>query len=255
MPLNRTILRSALALGLAGLLAGCAQVPPNAGENPADPWERMNRNIYGFNDAVDRAVLKPVAKGYEWVLPKEIRSGVSRMFDNLGEPSNALNNMLQGKFSDGFVSLGRFVLNSTLGFFGFADVAAHMGIEPRREDFGQTLAVWGAPQGPYFVIPFLGPSTVRDVWSYPEEVATSPLTYALWDKDWDIKLSVGTLNVLDARSRLFELEDLRESTVDEYVAVRDAYLAMRRKAVLDGAPADEEEELESLTPLSLDDEE
>lgn len=242
------------ALVGALVLAGCAQIPPNAGENPADPYEAMNRHVWAFNDTLDRAVLKPVAEGYRAVTPDVVETGVSNTFDNLFSPSHALNNTLQGKVSDGVGQGFRFLVNSTFGLFGIFDVAEMIGLEEKPEDFGQTLAVWGVDQGSYLVLPVLGPSTTRDVWRYPEEFATSPLTYALWDNDWWIGTSITALGVVDTRAGLLKYEDLRSNVVDEYAALRDAYLAGRQRAVTDGEVGDPDEELGTLTPLPLDEE-
>lgn len=243
------------ALAAASMLAaGCADLPPGAGENPVDPYEGFNRNVYAFNDALDRAVLKPVAKGYRSITPDPVERGVSRMVDNLFVPSHALNNTLQGKVDDGIGSAFRFLVNSTFGLAGAFDVASWIGLEEKPEDFGQTLGVWGVPSGPYLMLPFIGPSSARDVWRYPEEFATSPITYITWNEDWWIGWSATGVMAIDARARLLEYEDLRKNTVDEYVAIRDAYLARREKLVRDGAAPDESEELESLTPLDFGDE-
>ena len=242
------------AAGALLLLAGCAQVPPNAGDNPVDPYEVANRHVWAFNDAVDRAVLKPVAEGYRKVTPKPVEEGVSNFFGNLFVPSHALNNTLQGKVSDGVGQAFRFLVNSTFGVCGIFDVASRIGLESKPEDFGQTLGVWGVPQGSYLVLPLLGPSSTRDAWRYPEEFATSPMTYVLWNEDWWIGSALTAAGVVNARAQLLALEDLRASTVDEYAAVRDAYLASRRRLVDDGAVIDSEEELGTLTPLPMDEE-
>ena len=239
------------AAGAALLLAGCAEVPPNAGENPADPYEAFNRNVYAFNDALDRAVAKPVAKAYvEWT-PDFVQTGVSNAMDNLGEPTNTVNNLLQGKADAGIGTLFRFLVNSTFGIAGLFDVASEIGLEKAPEDFGQTLGVWGVESGSYLVMPVLGPTSTRDVTRYPVGWATAPMTWALWNEDWYWGAGLWLVDGIDARARLLELEKFRESTVDEYAAVRDAYLAARRRAVADGEAMDAEEELETLTPLDF----
>ena len=208
---------SALSLGLSG----CANVPPDAGQNPEDPYEAFNRNMHAFNVMVDDAALKPVTKGYRSVTPQIVQDGVSNAIDNLGEVNNTLNNVLQGKVDQGITSAFRFMLNSTIGVFGLFDVATWVGMERAPEDFGQTLGVWGVPEGPYFELPLLGPSGGRDIFKWPVQTATNPITYLTWD---------------------------------EYVAIRDAYRKSRRMAVADGQ-IDEDAQLNSLTPLSFDDEE
>ncbi len=150
---------------------------------------------------------------------------------------------------------GRFLVNSTFGIAGLFDVASEIGLEKAPEDFGQTLGVWGVGEGSYLVLPVLGPSSTRDWTRYPAGWATSPTTWALWDEDWYWSAGLWVVDGLDTRARLLELEKFRESTVDEYAAVRDAYLAARRRAVADGEAMDAEEELETLTPLDFSDEE
>lgn len=237
---------------MAGLLAGCAQVPPDAGQAPHDPHEAFNRHMWAFNDALDRAVLKPVAKGYVAVTNEPVRDAVSNAVDNLGEPDNALNNLLQGKGKAGVESTFRFLVNSTFGIAGLFDVASWIGMERRPEDFGQTLAVWGAGEGSYWVLPFLGPTTTRDVWRYPVGWGLDPATYLYWDEDWWLGAAHTVVEVVDGRARLLEVEDqVRGATMDEYIAVREAYLSMRRNAVRDGEVS-EEEELGGLTPLNFE---
>lgn len=246
-----------LAAGAAAcyaLLAGCAQVPPNSGENPADPYETMNRNVWAFNDTLDRAIARPVAETYvEWT-PEWVRTRVSNAVGNLVEPGNALNNTLQGKVNNGVEGVMRFLVNSTFGICGLFDVAGEIGMKSHPEDFGQTLGVWGVGQGSYLVLPVLGPSSTRDWTRYPVAMAADPLTYVLWNEDWYWSVGVTTVAFIDTRAGLLALEGVRASTVDEYAAVRDAYLAKREFDVRDGAARDEAEELGGLTPLPLDEE-
>lgn len=243
---------AALAAGV--LLAGCAvSVPPDAGQNPADPYESFNRHMYAFNTTLDRYVAKPVAQAYVDWTPSFLRDRVHSAVDNLFEPSRALNNTLQGKIDDGVSSAFRFLINTTFGIAGLVDVASWIEIESKPEDFGQTLGKWGVPPGPYIVLPFLGPSTARDVSRYVEEVGTNPVTYAFWNENWWLSSSLTVVGLVDKRAELLKLETIRQSTLDEYVAVREAYLSARENAIRDGEPQDEEEELQSLTPLDFDD--
>ncbi|MCG8435004.1 MAG: VacJ family lipoprotein, partial [Gammaproteobacteria bacterium] len=154
-PRYTRLLLSAVCLAF---LAGCAAPEKRT---PGDPLEPFNRAMFKFNDAVDRAVIKPVAKGYAKT-PKPFRKGVNNFFSNLSAPVTIINNFLQGKFKKAFSDTGRFLMNSTIGLFGIFDPASRVGLARHREDFGQTLGAWGVPSGPYLVIPFLGPSTVRD---------------------------------------------------------------------------------------------
>lgn len=249
--------RAAAAAALAGaaaMLAGCADVPPNAGENPADPFESFNRQMYAFNKGVD-VVAKPVAQAYVDWTPSFVQTGVHNAVDNLFEPSRALNNTLQGQVNDGIGTVFRFLVNSTFGIAGLFDVATEIGLEKKPADFGQTLGKWGVPAGPYLMLPFVGPSTARDVTRYVEEFGTNPLTYALWNEDWYWSAGVTFVVFVDGRAQLLQLEGMRQNVVDEYVAVREAYLSLRRKAV-EGPGADDggEAELENLTPLDFGDE-
>jgi phospholipid-binding lipoprotein MlaA len=219
------------ALLAALLLAGCA----TSGErNPRDPWEGFNRKSYAFNDAVDRAVLKPVAEGYEKVVPAPAREGVNNFFSNLEDIGTSLNNILQGKPVEGINDFGRFIVNTTLGFFGLWDVATPMGLEKHYEDFGQTLGVWGMPSGPYLVIPFLGPSTARDApakavdpsWYYSNAVDSNGVYWGLW-----------TLDKVRERANLLKAEGvMAEAALDRYSFIRDSWLQRRRSQVYDGNP-------------------
>lgn len=246
--------RYPLCAALLALTAGCAQIPPNAGQTPQDPHEVFNRHMWVFNDALDRAILKPVAQGYVSITNEPVRDAVSNSVDNLLELDNTVNNLLQGKGKAGVESGFRFLVNSTFGIVGLFDVASWIGMERHEEDFGQTLAVWGAEPGAYWVLPFLGPSTTRDVWRYPVQWALTPTTYLYWDEDWWIGAAHTAVTVVDGRARLLEVEEqIRGATVDDYIAVREAYLNMRRNAVYDGN-VPEEEALESLTPLNFEEE-
>lgn len=218
------------ALLAALLLAGCA----TTSENPRDPWEGFNRKSYAFNDAIDRAVLKPVAEGYEKVVPAPAREGVNNFFGNLEDIGTSLNNILQGKPTEGINDFGRFVVNTTFGFFGLWDVATPLGLEKHYEDFGQTLGVWGVESGPYLVIPFLGPSTARDApakavdpsWYYSNAVDSNGVYWGLW-----------SLDKVRERANLLKAEGvMAEAALDRYSFIRDSWLQRRRSQVHDGSP-------------------
>ena len=250
MKASKTLLAASLG---AMLLAGCAQIPPDAGQNPDDPYEAFNRQMYAFNDGLDRAVLKPVTVAYRAVVPEMARDGVSNVMDNMREPGNAVNSILQGKVGEGVSTVFRFLLNTTIGVGGLFDVASRVGIEPHQEDFGQTLAVWGVGEGSYLVLPILGPSSTRDVFRWPVQTGLNPVTYLAWDEEWYWATGYAALDAVDARSRMIDggLDDMRANVVDEYAAVRSAYRQMRRNQVADGQQS-AEEELGTLTPLSLE---
>lgn len=245
-----------LAAGFASalVLAGCASVPPDAGTNPEDPWEKMNRQTFMMNTVLDEFMMRPIAKGYVNVVPEPVRTGVTNVFVNLGEPSNVVNNALQGKGEDTLASVFRFLINTTFGLGGVFDVAGTVGNQPeRREDFGQTLQVWGVPRGPYFVIPFLGPSTVTDAAGDVVDCFGEPMTYVENDL-----VSWGSWGVyaVDLRARMLPATDLLRDSIDPYVMAREAYFSTRRNAVYDGNPPleltpdefeDEDEEAEAQT--------
>ena len=236
--MSRTLQRTLVAAALCSALASCAVVPPNAGENPNDPWEAFNRQTHAFNMTLDEYVLHPVAKGYADYVPSPVQDGVSNFFSNLGEPGNMLNNFLQGKVKEGFVSLARFLINTTVGIAGLFDVASHMNLEYAPEDFGETLGVWGVGSGPYIVWPFLGPSTIRDTASLPVDWATYPPTYYFWGEGDKTKyaIALGALDVINTRAQLLPTDSMLQTALDPYVAVREAYLLNRENKVWDGNP-------------------
>jgi phospholipid-binding lipoprotein MlaA len=155
-------LGAALVLLLVVLAAGCATIPPDSGQDPRDPMETLNRHVFAFNEGFDDVVMKPLAEAWVFVLPEEVRTCFSNAFANLREPSNALNNLLQGKPAEALSDTCRFAVNTTVGLLGCFDVATRMGLERSQEDFGQTLGVWGAGPGPFLMVPVFGPSNVRD---------------------------------------------------------------------------------------------
>lgn len=224
--------RALLATLALALASGCATVsgPPN----PKDPWEGYNRSMYEFNDTADRYVLKPVAQGYQKVTPGFVQAGVSNFFDNIQDLSTGLNNLLQGKFTDGASDLGRLVVNSTLGILGLWDVATPMGLEKHNEDFGQTLGWWGVPSGPYFIIPLFGPSTARDA---PARYVDPSFAYNRRIGDVAARNALYGLDIVRTRAGLLGAEKvLDEAALDKYSFTRDAWLQRRRNMVFDGRP-------------------
>lgn len=198
------------------------------GKNP-DPWEKFNRGVYRFNDVADRYVLKPVAKGYKAATPEMVRIGVTNFFINLRSPLVVMNDLLQGKFKQAGGDTLRFVVNSTVGVVGVVDVAARINLPLHDEDFGQTLGVWGVPSGPYVVLPFMGPSSVRDGTGLMVDAAANPRRRLLVDEvDW-ILFGV---DVVNSRASLLDLEDIIQG--DRYLFIRDLYLQRRAYSVQDG---------------------
>ncbi len=229
---------AALVVFLSLLLAGCATAP-NAKKDPRDPLEGVNRVSYKVTDAVDRAVLKPVAKGYKAIAPQFVETGVSNFFSNLGQPTVILNDLLQAKFRTGFSDTGRFLVNTTLGIAGLWDPASNMGLDKHDEDFGQTLGKWGMPSGAYLFIPLYGPSTIRDGVGSFADVYTDPLHYVERDA-W--RYSLYGASLIDMRARLLETDETLQNTFDKYAFVRNAYLQRRQYQVTDGAAAPLEDE-------------
>lgn len=196
----------------------------------ADPWEGFNRKIHNFNDAADRWVMKPVASGYVTITPDPVERGVSNFFDNLLEIRNVLNEVLQGKWKQAGKDTGRFLVNSTIGIVGIFDVAQYMKLERSEgEDFGQTLAVWGVDSGPYVVLPFLGPSTLRDTAALPVDWYTNPMSEI---DNISLRNSLRALSFVDTRARLLEAEGFISG--DRYVFLREAYLQRRDYLINDG---------------------
>lgn len=219
------------ALGLAGIiaLAGCATAT-----DPRDPIEPINRGIYKFNDTVDKAVLKPVAQGYKAVLPSPVRSGVTNFFGNIDDVFTALNNALQFKFQRATSDFMRVVFNTTFGIAGIFDVATSFGLEKHDEDFGQTLGYWGVGDGPFLMLPFLGPSNVRDTVGLAAYYQLDPVTNL---DHIPTRNSLTALRAVDHRARLLDAEKvLDEAALDPYTFLRDAYIQHRRSVIHDGNP-------------------
>ena len=208
---------------LALALVGCATVPPSE-RNPRDPWQRVNRGVYKFNDALDTAVVAPVARTYVRVVPQLVRTGVTNFFNNLTSPDTIVNGLLQGQLQPFARDTGRFVVNSTIGIGGLFDPATRMGLTLDARDFGQTFGKWGIPSGPYVVLPLLGPADVRDaIGRVPDEYA-DPRHY-IRNVYWDYGLLL--LSDVKARADLLPLTDMAKKTFDPYAFERNAYLQHR----------------------------
>lgn len=199
-----------------------------------DPWMGLNKRTQTFNDTADRWVLKPVAKTYVNVLPSFARYGVTNVFANLGDVSNGVNNLLQGKPLKGLSDLGRIVINTSLGLGGLFDPASGIGLTKHNESFGQTLSVWGVPKGPYLVLPLLGPSTLTDAVSRPLDSALDPIRYL---HPVDHRNRIYALVVVEGRASLLGAE--RSIFGDRYLFLRDAYLQRRNYLVNDGQVKDD----------------
>ena len=194
--------------------------------------------MFSFNRGLDKVTTKPLAQGYEKVTPRPLRKGIGNFFRNLGTPASSLNNFLQGKPKRGFSELGRFVFNSTLGVGGIFDIATAGGLEAHNEDFGQTAAVWGVPNGPYVMIPLLGPSTLRDGLLFPLSLITDPLYH--YDNT-SVRDKLVVLRVIETRARLLPLESTLEESKDPYLTLRESYLQNREFEIYDGEPPEDDE--------------
>ena len=221
---------------LGGLLTVSATSFVAADESNPDPWEPVNRVVFRFNDTLDTYALKPVAKGYDRVMPGFLNDGVTNVFNNLGEPKNLINNLLQGKLHDAGVDLGRFLMNSTVGVVGVFDVATRMGLQRNDEDFGQTLGAWGVQSGPYVMLPLFGPSTLRDGSAFAVE-GLGGYNYGSQTDHVPTRNTAAGIDVVDTRARLLSQERLIRG--DKYRFIRNAWLQNREFKVKDGQVEDE----------------
>ena len=228
-------MRLLLALLAALTLSACA----TTGGDPRDPWEGVNRKTYAFNDALDRAVMKPIAQGYQKVTPRFAQEGVNNFYSNLEDIGTTLNNLAQGKVKQGASDAARFVVNTVVGVFGLWDVATPMGLEKHDEDFGQTLGWYGVPPGPYVVIPLLGPSSARDA---PARVIDPAWFYNDYLPD-RVYWSFWGVDKVRTRANLLKAGNiLDDAALDPYTFVRDAWLQRRRNQVFDGNPPREKDD-------------
>lgn len=225
-------------LGMTLGLGGCAT---GDDRDPRDPLEPLNRVTYKFNDMLDRAVIKPLAQGYEYIMPAPANQGVTNFFNNLADIRSAINNLLQLKVGRAFSDVGRVAVNSTVGILGLIDVASNMNLPRYGEDFGQTLGVWGFGPGPFIVLPLLGPSSGRDTVGLVADWYTYPITH-MNDDAW--RWGLRGLQIVDIRADLLNASRvLEEASLDPYAFIRDAFLQRRRSQVYDGNPPDEFDEL------------
>ncbi|MGR8940953.1 MAG: MlaA family lipoprotein [Gammaproteobacteria bacterium] len=232
---SRAPLAQVFLVTSALLLTGCASTeklaensvgPVSAQAGPVDPYEGFNRSMYKFNMGLDKYFFKPVADGYKFITPDFVETGVSNFFNNLKGINVVLNDVLQGKFHQGASDAGRFLANTTIGVAGLVDVASKLGLEHNVEDFGQTLAVWGVDEGPYLVLPVIGPTTIRDGGGLIVDKAANPGTYVPFtgviEGISDRANAQGALNFID------------EAALDPYVFTRESFLQYRRHLIADG---------------------
>jgi phospholipid-binding lipoprotein MlaA len=237
MPAPRPLALFAILLPTSIFLGGCAST--SGYHNPKDPLEPLNRSVYQFNDALDKAVIKPVAKGYNAAVPAPGRTMVNNFFSNLDDVLVTLNDVLQFKLVQATSDFGRILINTTIGAFGLVDAATATGFEKHNEDFGQTLGYWGIGSGAYLMLPFFGPSSVRDGIGLYADTITSPTA-----KLKPIRRNQTTIaDGVRKRSNLLENEKLMdEAELDRYSFIRDAYLSHRQSLVYDGNPPREKYE-------------
>ncbi|OGB22505.1 MAG: ABC transporter [Burkholderiales bacterium RIFCSPLOWO2_02_FULL_57_36] len=227
---------SVFAIAIA--LAGCA-----TSNNPRDPLEGFNRAMFSFNDAIDQAALKPAATAYQNILPTFVQIAVGNFFGNIGDVWTAANNLLQGKMADGFTDVMRVAVNSTFGLGGLIDIGANAGMTKHKEDFGQTLGVWGIASGPYVVLPFLGPTTMRDSLALPVDVHGDLWSYK---SPVHVRNMGALLRVIDQRAAVLDATNLIEdAALDRYEFIRDGFLQRRENNVNDGGSRESRRDDES----------
>ena len=214
------------------ILSGCATYSSDSFSGSSDPWQAVNKPFFAMNDAIDSVLFKPLAKGYNAVTPKPIKTGVTNFFSNLNEIDNAINNLFQGKPKQFATSIGRLTVNTTIGLGGIFDVASHMGLTHSPEDFGQTIGSFGVDSGPYVILPLLGSSSVRDI---PGRVLSMYINPLAWLDDVSFRNTMVGVNAIDTRSNLLAKEDIAsEISKDKYTLYRDAYLEEREFQISDG---------------------
>lgn len=251
--LNQTkhfLLSSLLLLGLVSS-GGCATTP----QYEQDPFENFNRGVFAFNEGVDKLLLKPVAETYKAIMPDPVDQGVSNFFSNLNDMIVISNDVLQFKFKQAASDTGRFLVNSTVGLLGVFDIATHFGMPKHDEDFGQTLGYWGVGSGPYLILPFFGPSTVRDTIGLSVDILLDPRVYYASSQGNNTRnffIGTNVIRGIDARADLLDMEKvLQVAALDKYSYLRDAYLARREYLIYDGNPPKKKQQEESFDEEDL----
>ena len=237
--------RVALAVSAALILTGASGCATTA-NNPKDPFEGFNRAMFAVHEKID-LVVKPVAQGYDDYVPTMVKTGIGNFFGNIGDVWTSVNNLLQGKLTDGVSDFSRVIVNTTIGIFGIFDVASDLGMEKHSEDFGQTLGAWGAGNGPYFFWPVFGPRTARDTLGLAVDVYVDPVANY---HEVDVRNTATGIRFVDVRAAMLPADKLVEDAAfDKYNYIRDAYLQNRRSEIYDGNPprieeSEEDEEAE-----------
>jgi phospholipid-binding lipoprotein MlaA len=229
----RNLAVALLALGAAG----CATTASQTASDPNDPYEAQNRQIFELNQKLDKYVALPVATAYVDVVPDVARDGIHNFLANLDVPVTFGNDVLQGAADHAGESLGRFLINSTVGLGGFIDVAQKIGVQEHEADFGETLGVWGVGPGPYIVLPGLGPSDPRDAFGYGVDIAMDPLTWISWRSSTYYMLGRGAMKIVDERARNIDtLNEIERTSVDLYATLRSLYRQHREAEIHGGKP-------------------
>jgi phospholipid-binding lipoprotein MlaA len=233
--LNRKGIQLIVLSLVMSFLVGCASIPEGQPRSKKDPWELVNRNVFSFNESIDKYAIKPITKVYEFIFPVYVRERFSNVFANVGDVYTAVNQLLQGKPKTAVEDLTRVIINTTFGIGGIFDVATEAGLEKHSEDFGQTFGVWGIKDGPYMMLPLLGPSNVRDTVGWAFDIQTDILlTYI---DNIPVRNAITGIRIVDQRSKyLSSTSLLGEAAFDKYTFIRDAYIQRRRNRIYDGNP-------------------
>lgn len=233
--LNRKGLQLIVLTLVMSFFVGCASIPEGQPRSKKDPWELVNRNVFSFNENLDKYVVKPITQVYEFIFPVYVRERFSNVFANVGDVYTAVNQLLQGKPKTAVEDLTRVIVNTTFGIGGIFDVATEAGLEKHSEDFGQTFGVWGIGDGPYIMLPLLGPSNVRDTVGWAFDLQTDILlTYI---DNIPVRNTITGVRIVDQRSKYLNSTSLlSEAAFDKYTFIRDAYIQRRRNRIYDGNP-------------------
>jgi phospholipid-binding lipoprotein MlaA len=231
-PITRSA-RHVLLIALLFLAGGCASKPTTLTDPERDPWERYNRTIHAFNTGFDDAIFRPVARGYDKIMPDAPQRGVRNFFRNLAYPVTFLNLIMQGKFEESLTATGRFLMNSTVGLLGFFDVATKAEFPYYDEDFGQTLAVWGWKDSRFLMMPFIGPYTARDVLGRGFYGYFHPISYMIREHNNYVPLVV---DLISLRAELLPYQEELDAAPDPYIMIRDVWLQNREFDIYDGEP-------------------